>query len=192
MKINCSIIKMKRGFDIMKKLFIAMMCVMLMTGCSTTKNTEKEPASVPKKEETVKKEDEQKTDQSKKNDEDKKEVKKEEKKTETKTDKKKDDTKNKTTVSKKTETKKPVSKKKKTTTTKKKPTTKKKSTPKKKTTPKKKKTDSITVKVTDYACIQCGYHCTTEKEILKHLDESDNCSSYAEYGKKFAWPEEWN
>jgi len=172
----------------MKKLFIAMMCVMLMTGCSTTKNTEKEPASVPKQEETVKKEDEQKTDQSKKNDEDKKEV----KETKTKTDTKKDDTKNKTTVSKKTETKKPVSKKKKTTTTKKKPTTKKKSTPKKKTTPKKKKTDSITVKVTDYACIQCGYHCTTEKEILKHLDESDNCSSYAEYGKKFAWPEEWN
>ena len=163
----------------MKKLFISMMCVMLMTGCSTTKNTEKEPASVPKQEETVKKEDEQKTDQSKKNDEDKKEVKKEEKKTDTK----KDDTKNKTTVSKKTETKKSTSTKKKTTT--------KKPTAKKKPTPKKKKTDSISVKATDYACIQCGYHCKTEKEILKHLDESDNCSSYAVYGEKFELPKDW-
>ena len=78
---NCSIIKLKRGFDIMKKLFIGIMCIILMVGCTTAKNTEKEPASVPKQEDTVKKEGEQKTDQVKKNDEDKKEVKKEEKKT---------------------------------------------------------------------------------------------------------------
>ena len=173
----------------MKKLFIGMICVMLMTGCTTTKSTEKEPASAPKQEETVKKEDEQKTDQSKKNDEDKKEVKKGEKKTDTK----KDDTKNKTTVSKKTETKNTTSTKKKTTTTTKKPTT-KKSTPKKKTTPKKKKTDSITVKTNsnDYTCIQCGYHCTTEKEILKHLDESNGCWSYGfSLDSDEPWPDDW-
>ena len=177
----------------MKKLFIGMICVMLMTGCTTTKSTEKEPASAPKQEETVKKEDEQKTDQVKKNDEDKKEVKKEEKKTEKKTDTKKDDTKNKTTVSKKTETKNTTSTKKKTTTTTKKPTT-KKSTPKKKTTPKKKKTDSITVKTNsnDYTCIQCGYHCTTEKEILKHLDESNGCWSYGfSLDSDEPWPDDW-
>ena len=164
-----------------------MMCVMLMTGCSTAKNTEKEPASVPKQEETVKKEDEQKTDQSKKNDEDKKEV----KKGETKTDTKKDDTKNKTTVSKKTETKKSTSTKKKTTTTTKKSTTKKKSTPKKKTAPKKKLPTINESKPIAYGCIDCGYHCKTEKEIEKHLKESGHGQYSIEY-ETFEWPEEWN
>ena len=163
----------------MKKLFIGIMCIILMVGCTTTKNTEKEPASVSKQEETVKKEDEQKTDQSKKNDEDKKEVKKGEKKTDTK----KDDTKNKTTVSKKTETKKPTS-------TKKKTTTKKKSTPKKKPTPKKKVDTVNEVKPTDYTCIDCGYHCKTEKEIKKHLKES----GHGQYGigyERIECPDDW-
>ena len=173
----------------MKKLFIGILCTIIMVGCTTAKNTEKEPASVPKQEETVKKEDEQKTDQSKKNDEDKKEVKKEEKKTETKTDPKKDDTKNKTTVSKKTETKKPTSTKKKTTTTTKKPTT-KKSTPKKKTTPKKKVDTVDGGKPIDFVCNQCAKHFKTEKEVLKHLDDADH-SSYAILYETTECPDDW-
>ena len=169
----------------MKKLFIGMICVMLMTGCTTTKSTEKEPASAPKQEETVKKEDEQKTDQSKKNDEDKKEVKKGEKKTDTK----KDDTKNKTTVSKKTETKNTTSTKKKTTTTTKKPTT-KKSTPKKKTTPKKKVDTVDGGKPIDFVCNQCAKHFKTEKEVLKHLDDADH-SSYAILYETTECPDDW-
>ena len=170
----------------MKKLFLGIMCIILMVGCTTTKNTEKEPASVPKQEETVKKEDEQKTDQSKKSDEDKKEVKKEEKKTETK----KDDTKNETTVSKKTETKKPTSTKKKTTTTTKKPTTNKKSTPKKKTTPKKKVDTVNGGKPIDFGCIDCGKHFKTEKEIKKHLKESGHGQYSISYdGPDF--PDDW-
>lgn len=168
----------------MKKLFLGIMCIMLVTGCTATKNTEKEPASVPKQGETVKKADEQKTDQSKKNDEAKKEVKKEEKKTETKTDTKKDDTKNKTTVSKKTETKKPTSTKKKTTT--------KKQTTKKKTVPKKKKRNNVSFKQNNnYTCIQCGYYCKTEKEILKHLEESDGCWSYGIGHETQELPKDW-
>lgn len=175
------------GKTTMQKIILGILCIILMVGCTTTKNTEKEPASVPKQEETVKKEDEQKTDQSKKNDEDKKEV----KETKTKTDTKKDDTKNKTNVSKKTETKKPTSIKKKTTTTTKKPTTKKKSTPKKKTTPKKKKTDSITGKAIDYGCIDCGKHFKTEKEIKKHLKESGHGQYSIAYETDEEWPEDW-
>ena len=168
----------------MKKLFIGIMCIILMVGCTTAKNTEKEPASVPKQEDTVKKEGEQKTDQVKKNDEDKKEVKKEEKKTEKKTDTKKDDTKNKTTVSKKTETKKPVSKKKKTTTT-------KKSTPKKKPTPKKKVDTVDGGKPINYRCLTCGYECKTEQEILKHLDEFDDCWHYGIEYERTDFPDDW-
>lgn len=175
------------GKTIMQKIILGILCIILMVGCTTTKNTEKEPASVPKQQETVKKEDEQKTDQSKKNDEDKKEV----KKTETKTDTKKDDTKNKTTVSKKTETKKPTSTKKKTTTTAKKPTTNKKSTPKKKTTPKKKVDTVDGGKPINYRCLTCGYECKTEKEILKHLDESDDCWHYGIDYERTDCPDDW-
>ena len=154
----------------MKKLFLGIMCIILMVGCTTTKNTEKEPASVPKQEETVKKEDEQKTDQSKKSDEDKKEVKKEEKKT---------------------ETKKPTSTKKKTTTTTKKPTTNKKSTPKKKTTPKKKVDTVNGGKPIDFGCIDCGKHFKTEKEIKKHLKESGHGQYSIAYETVEEWPEDW-
>ena len=172
----------------MQKIILGILCIILMVGCTTTKNTEKEPASVPKQEETVKKEDEQKTDQSKKNDEDKKEV----KETKTKTDTKKDDTKNKTNVSKKTETKKPTSIKKKTTTTTKKPTTNKKSTPKKKTTPKKKKTDSITVKPNsnDFTCTECGKRFTSYDKLDEHLKKTN----HGGYGFTFEIenePEDW-
>ncbi|MCI9093685.1 MAG: hypothetical protein HFF36_07920 [Coprobacillus sp.] len=164
----------------MKKLFIGIMCIILMVGCTTTKNTEKEPASVPKQEETVKKEDEQKTDQSKKNDEDKKEV----KKTETKTDTKKDDTKNKTTVSKKTETKKSTSTKKKTTTTTKKPTTKKKTTPKK-------KVDTVDGgKPTDFGCIECGKHFTSYDKLDEHLIKT-NHGGYSIGYETTECPDDW-
>ena len=176
------------GKTIMQKIILGILCIILMVGFTSTKNTEKEPASVPKQEETVKKEDEQKTDQSKKNDEDKKEV----KETKTKTDTKKDDTKNKTNVSKKTETKKPTSTKKKTTTTTKKPTT-KKSTPKKKTTPKKKKTDSITVKPNsnDFTCTECGKHFTSYDKLDEHLNKTNHGGYGYSLDSDEPWPDDW-
>lgn len=178
----------------MKKLFLSILCVMLITGCSTTKNTEKEPASVPKQEETVKKDNEQKVDQQDKTVEKKEEKKdKQENKTSTKTVKKeeKKDEQKKTSSKKVTSTKKKTSTTKKTTTTKKKTSTTKKNT----TTKKKKKTISKnpeTAKILYYYCIQCGYHCKTKKEILEHLDKSDNCGQYGAQSEKFEWPEEWN
>lgn len=163
----------------MKKLFLGIMCIMLVAGCTTT-NDKKVIKSSTDQVQEVKKVDEQKTDQTEQEKTvDKKEETKTENKNKTETVKKEE---------KKEEQKKTTSQK---TTTKKKTNTTKKKTTKKKTTTKKKKTNSISSKPINYHCLSCGYECKTEKEILKHLDESDDCWHYGIDYETTECPDDW-
>lgn len=167
----------------MKKLFLGIMCIMLVAGCTTT-NDKKVVKSSTDQVQEVKKVDEQKTAQQQNKTVEKKKETEDKKKTETVKKEEKKDNQKKTTSQKTTTKKKSDSTKKKTNTTKKKTT-------KKKTTPQKKNTNNINVKSSnDYTCVQCGYHCKTEKGILKHLKEY-NHSSYGIGYERIECPNDW-
>ena len=43
----------------------------------------------------------------------------------------------------------------------------------------------------NYRCLTCGYECKTEQEILKHLDEFDDCWHYGIEYERTDFPDDW-
>lgn len=162
----------------MKKLFLGIMCIMLVAGCTTT-NDKKVVKSSTDQVQEVKKVDEQKTDQTEQEKTvDKKEETKTENKNKTETVKKEE---------KKEEQKKTTSQK---TTTKKKTNTTKKKTTKKKTISKKKKTNGITLKAIAWVCLDCGKRFTSYNALQKHLNDADH-GQWAEEYERQNEPDDW-